>query len=291
MAKQEQVPEVTMKSVGDTAETKAIVAQAQDDNVKKFEEDFIKIPTELVPLPSKGLIYPLDSSLHNATHIEVRHMTAQEEDILTSRTLLRSGKAIDMILANCIQDKSINPADLVSGDKNAVMIALRVTGYGSDYTINVTCPQCEEQSKFEFDLGALEMNTLEVNPVTPGANLFEFTLPTSETAITFRFLTSGEEREVSETQEKVKKRMNSQIDKNVTATLKSQLVSVNGKEDQALINQLVDALHVKDSRALRKFIDDAKPDVLMKQFFSCPNCSESSEVDVPITGEFFWPDA
>ena len=145
------------------------------------------VPRDYVMLPSKGRIYPTNSPLHNLEEIEVRHLTAVDEDILTSRALLRSGKAIDTMLGNVIMNKSVNVNDLISGDKNAILTFLRITGYGPEYEVEIDCPGCNENLKHEFDLSKLTMRFLDVNPVNEGDNRFDFTLP-SGINIEFKYL-------------------------------------------------------------------------------------------------------
>ena len=247
------------------------------------------VPRDFVILPSKGRVYPVDSPLHNMEEIEVRHLTAADEDILTSRSLLRSGRAIDVLLDNVILNKSIKAEELVSGDKNAIMTFLRITGYGPEYGVELSCPDCDEDIKSEFDLTQLNMNMLDVEPVAEGLNRFEFTMP-SGLVIHFKLLTSKEEKIISDEQSKVKKMTNSPIDHNITTRLQHQLISVDGNEDKTYINNFINVMNVKDSRAFRKYFDSIEPDVIMKQDFNCPLCGHRGEVDIPITVDFFWPD-
>ena len=189
------------------------------------------VPRDYVMLPSKGRIYPTDSPLYNLEEIEVRHLTAADEDILTSRALLRSGKAIDTMLANVIMNKSINIDDLISGDKNAILTFLRITGYGPEYDVEMDCPGCNENIKHEFDLTKLTMRFLDVDPISKGQNRFDFVLP-SGVRIEFKLLNSAEDQKISDEQEKLKRATNSPLEKNVTTKYKHQIVSVNDKEEQ-----------------------------------------------------------
>ena len=248
------------------------------------------VPRDFVMLPSKGVIYPIDSPLHGLEEIEVRHLTAQDEDVLTSRSLLRSGKALDAVLNNVILNKSVKADKMISGDKNAILTFLRITGYGPEYVVQIDCPSCNTEVKHEFDLSTLSMRFLDVSPIADGENRFEYTLP-SGNLIHFKFLTTEEENAINEQLEKAKKMTNSPFDSNVTTRLKHQLVSVNGDDNHATINQFVDVMSVRDSRAFRKYFDDIEPDVLMKQDFDCPHCGHRGEVDIPITVGFFWPDS
>lgn len=217
-------------------------------------------------------------------------MTAADEDILTSRSLLRSGKAIDAVLQNCIVEKRINAEQLISGDKNALVTFLRVSGYGPEYSVEISCPSCGEESKYDFDLSQLEMKTLDIEPVEPGENRFPFTLPSMGAEIEFKFLNSAEEKEISDAQDKLKKTTRSPVDRNVTTRLKNTIISVQGNTDHTYINQFVDSLNVRDSRAIRKYMEDNTPDIDMKQEFNCVHCGHRGEVEIPITVGFFWPD-
>ena len=141
-------------------------------------DDFgFEVPVESVPLPSNGIVYPSESSLHGRETVDIRAMTAREEDILTSRALIKKGTVITHLIKSCLVDKTIDVDEMLVGDRNAIMTALRVTGYGSDYNAEVDCPQCSERSKQEFQLTELPIKRLEISPVADGANLFEFTLP------------------------------------------------------------------------------------------------------------------
>ena len=272
-----------------TPEEMAGIERAQKMGAEANEASAVKVPTEFVPLPSFGLVYPPNSPLHNLKEIEVRYMTAIDEDILTSRSLLRSGKAIDAVLKNCILDARINPEELLSGDKNALITFLRVSGYGPEYKVEIDCPSCEETSKYEFDLSQLEMKTLDIEPMEKGENRFHIQLPTG-THIEFKFLNSAEEKEISDAQDRIKRSTNSPVDRNVTTRLKNTIISIDGNTDSSLINQYVDTLNVRDSLALRKYMEDNTPDIDMKQEFNCPHCGHRGEVDVPISVGFFWPD-
>ena len=248
------------------------------------------VPRDYVMLPSKGSIYPPDSPLHNLEEIEVRHLTAADEDILTSRALLRSGKAIDTMLSNVLLNKSININDFISGDKNAILTFLRITGYGPDYDVEVDCPECNETIKHQFDLTKLTMRFLDVDPISAGQNRFEFILP-SGIRIEFKLLNSAEDQKIADEQEKLKRTTNSPLEKNVTTKYKHQIISVDDKEDQTFINNFVDTMNLRDSRAFRTYLEEVEPDVDMNQEFKCRMCGHSEEVEIPVTVGFFWPES
>ena len=248
------------------------------------------VPRDYVMLPSKGRIYSSDSPLYNLEEIEVRHMTAADEDILTSRALLRTGKAIDTMLSNVLMNKSINVSEFISGDKNAILTFLRITGYGPDYDVEVDCPECNETIKHQFDLTKLTMRFLDVEPIVAGENRFEFVLP-SGIRIEFKLLNSAEDQKISDEQEKLKRTTNSPLEKNVTTKYKHQIISVDDKEDQTFINNFVDTMNLRDSRAFRTYLEEVEPDVDMKQDFKCRMCGHSEEVEIPVTVGCFWPES
>ena len=248
------------------------------------------VPRDYVMLPSKGRIYSSDSPLYNLEEIEVRHMTAADEDILTSRALLRTGKAIDTMLSNVLMNKSINVNEFISGDKNAILTFLRITGYGPDYDVEIDCPGCNESIKHQFDLTKLTMRFLDVDPIVAGENRFEFVLP-SGIRIEFKLLNSAEDQKISDEQEKLKRTTNSPLEKNVTTKYKHQIVSVDNKDDQTFINNFVDTMNLRDSRAFRTYLEEVEPDVDMNQEFKCRMCGHSEEVEIPVTVGFFWPES
>ena len=248
------------------------------------------VPRDYVMLPSKGRIYPPNSPLHNLEEIEVRHLTAADEDILTSRALLRSGKAIDTMLSNVIMNKSVNVNDLISGDKNAILTFLRITGYGPEYEVEIDCPGCGENLKHEFDLSKLTMRFLDVNPAAAGENRFNFTLP-SGIDIEFKLLNSAEDQKIGDEQDKLKRTTNSPLEKNVTTKYKHQITSVDGKDEQIFINNFVDSMNLRDSRAFRTYLEEVEPDVNMEQEFKCRMCGHTEEVEIPVTVGFFWPES
>ena len=256
-------------------------------NVMKDDFGF-EIPVELVPLPSGGVVYPESSPLHGQQSIEVKAMTAKEEDILTSKALIKKGTVITHLIKSCLIDKSVDVRNMISGDRNALMVALRVTGYGQQYKVEVECPACAERSSQDFDLAELPVKTLDIQPVEVGNNLFSFDLPVTKKTIQFRFLTGKDEEEIMITQERKKKR--GLGDNLVTTRLTYAIVSIEGVTDKAKIGGFIRNMPARDSLALRKHIDKHEPGIEMKSWMSCPNCLSDSEVRLPLGAGFFWPD-
>ena len=256
-----------------------------------MKDDFgFEIPVETVPLPSKGSVYPQGSPLYSKETIDIRAMTAREEDILTSRALIKKGTVITNLLQSCVVDKAVDVQKMLSGDRNAIMVALRVTGYGAEYSAEVSCPSCGEKEKHEFDLTSLPIKELGVQPVEQGQNVFEFKLPMSKKTVHFKFLTGGDEEEILTIQDR-KKKTGSLADSVVTTRLQFSIVAVDGKTDRALISSFIRSMPAKDSMALRNYIDKNEPGIDMKGFISCSACGEQSEVRMPLGASFFWPES
>jgi len=247
-------------------------------------------PVAAVPLPSQGKVYASSTTLANKETIEIRAMTAKDEDILTSKALLKSGKVLDVLLKSCIVDRSINVDQMLVGDRNAALVAIRITGYGQGYEVEVPCPKCEARVRNEFDLARLPVKQLGASPIAPNVNEFSFTLPVSKKEVVFRLLSGADEQELSQYIERMKKSSGG-IDSLVTTRLLMQIVSLGGERDRAKLPNLVRNMPARDSRDLRSYIEKISPGVDMKQTFICSSCSEESEVEVPMGVEFFWPEA
>ena len=261
----------------------------QTRNVMK--DDFgLDIPTELVPLPSNGLVYPVDSPLHNKSALEIRPMTAREEDILTSRALIKKGTVITELIRSCLIDKSIDPNSMISGDRNAIMTSLRITGYGADYSAEVSCPACSEISKQTFDLTTLPISRLETQPLNVGTNEFEFMLPRTEKKVRFKFLDGHDEKDIAKFTERSKK-SGMKSSNLITLRYRYQIQAVNDITDKSKIQFFIKNMPASDSRALRGHIDKIEPGIEMKSWMECNMCGEQSEVRMPLGASFFWPDA
>jgi hypothetical protein len=253
-------------------------------------DDFgFEVPIEAVPIPSNGTVYSEQSPLYGAETVDIRAMTAREEDILTSRALIKKGTVITELIKSCLIDKNVDVEEMLVGDRNAVMTALRITGYGSQYSVEVDCPNCDEKSKQDFQLTELPIKRLEIAPVTEGTNTFDFQLPVTKKTVHFRFLTGKDETEISTLQERRKKSGNKN-ETLVTTRLLHQIISVDGIKDRNKVGTFIKNMPARDSLALRKHIDKNEPGIDMKAWMDCAACFESSEVRLPMGASFFWPD-
>lgn len=264
---------------------KAMVTGNYANLVKESTPD---VPTEVIELPSAGLFYPEGHPLSSGK-IEMKYMTAKEEDILTSQNLIRQGVVIDKLLQALIVDK-FNYNDLLVVDKNALFIAARVLGYGKDYDVEVTCPACGEKSKHTVDLTTFESKDIDFSKFTKGQNAFNFTLPASKKTLTLKFLTHGDEKAIEEELKGLKK-LNTltKVESELTTRLKHVITAVDGNPD-AVTSAFVNNMLAVDSLALRKFLKEITPDIDTTFSYTCPHCGHENErIQVPIDVSFFWP--
>jgi len=250
------------------------------------------IPTEFVELPSGGRFYGENHPLHNQTSIEIKQMTAKEEDILTSRTLLKNGVAIDRVLQSIIMNKQVSADSLLVGDRNAILIAARISGYGNDYTTTITCPSCGTTQSSTFDLNHLQFNDTNsangLGVVNNHDGTFTTTLPRTKVKVDFRLLNGRDEKNMLAQMEADRKRKRPETA--VTSQIRNMVVSVNGDETPEAINYLIENIPSLDARHLRTCYKLTAPDVDMAQDFECEACGYEQELEVPLTADFFWPD-
>tara|TARA_R110001606_G_scaffold398568_1_gene577933 strand:+ start:91 stop:837 length:747 start_codon:yes stop_codon:yes gene_type:complete len=245
-------------------------------------EEF-KFPTESVELPSQGLVYPSTNPLSSGK-VEMKYMTAKEEDILTNQNYIKDGSVLDRLLKALIVSK-VNYDDLIVGDKNAIMVAARILGYGADYTFKYN----DEEITVDLqDLTSTNLN--EEKLLEKGTNLFEYTLPHSDTSITFKLLCNKDDKQIK-AEVKGLKKLDKKSNPELSTRLKHIIQSVNGDSEKKSIREFVDKhMLARDSRAFREYIKTFQPDIDMKFNFES-NDGIEEEVNLPMTVSFFWPDA
>jgi len=248
-------------------------------------------PAESVFLPSKGFFYPEKSPLSKGT-IDVKMMTAKEEDILTNENFIKSGTVLDRLLESLIVTPNVKVSDLLMVDKNALFIAARRLAYGDSYgPLKINCRKCGEENNTVVNLGEMNEKPVDFGNFEKGLNEFEFTFPYSKRKIIFKLLSSGDEDAIdkdSKALSKIKKNASAEV----TTRLKRLIVELDGKRDQVLINNFVEnELLSKDSMALRAYIRTISPEIDMGFNFTCEHCSNSERMDVPMTVQFFWPES
>ena len=275
-----------------------MVELAKQQYEQKQVSDY-KFPTEIIELPSKGLIYPKDNPLSSGK-IELKYMTAKEEDILTTQSYIKDGTVLDRLFQALIisngEGLPIKYVDLVVGDKNAIMVASRILGYGKEYNVEVTDPFSGEKQKETIDLTQFENKEYDGSKQTElHKNEFEFELPQSKRIITFQLLTESKERKVKhelESAKKQSKKMGDVTSKELTTRLKNMIVSVEGESDRNVINRFVDnELFAQDSKALRSYIKEVGPDIDLTWEFISDDTGDRKEMSMPMDTNFFWPES
>jgi predicted RNA-binding Zn-ribbon protein involved in translation (DUF1610 family) len=248
-----------------------------------------KYPSEVIELPTEGFFYSEGSPLSKGV-VDIKYMTAREEDILTSNNLIKKGIVLTKLLEALILTEGVKLEDILVCDKNAIYIQARILAYGSDYDVKIKCPECSEESTQRINLSSLKCKPYDFTSHTKGKNEFTFTLPNSQRVITFKLLT-GKDEEAIAAEIKSLSKLKSDVGAETTTRLKYLITSFDGNHDTSTIRKGVDELRATDARALRKYIDEVTPDLDMSFTFSCPHCNHQEVMTIPIGINFFWPDA
>ena len=223
-------------------------------------------------------------------------MTAKEEDLLTSRSLIEKGIVLDRLIDSLLVNRQTRSRDLLVCDRNAILIAARASGYGYDYKTTIACRNCGHQDSYDYDLNealvkgprtADELNELSVEVLQDGT--FKVQIPSSPVDIQFRLLTGHDERAMMDNAERRRKKK--LPDRNVTDMLNYMIVSVMGHEDRETIAKYVDSLPMRDSRFLRKAYESVSPSIELRKEFVCVDCDHTDDITFPFTTDFFWPNS
>lgn len=247
-----------------------------------------KFPTEVISLPSKGWFYPPESPLASG-QLELKMMTAKEEDILTSRNLIQKNLVLDKLLESIVVDKSIVLDDMLVCDRNAAFFAIRRLAYGDQYEASLTCGRCGKENAVTIDLSKMDNRPFDFDKYPKGVNNFEFTLPFSKATITFKLLTKKDENAI-ETELQGLTKVSKEITREITTRLVHIITSVNGATDRPAIRRFVnDELLSRDSLALRTFMREGTPDIDTTFDFTCSGCGLERKEETPLGVNFFWP--
>ena len=241
-----------------------------------------KFPSEVIDLPSGGKLYPKEHPCSNGK-IEIKYMTAKEEDILTSQNLIKKGVVVDRLLDSLILTNGVKSNDLLLGDKNAVMVAARILAYGPEYDCEVNDPKTGNAVQHTFNLADCPFKKLPKN-VTE--NNFEVKLPISKTKVCFKLLTGKEEEQI-QSDLRASQKIGSQVTPELTTRLRYSLVSVDGDDSKVTINKFVQNILARDSLFLRNEMKRVTPDIELEQEIDLGG--ESVKVNIPMTVNFFWP--
>lgn len=236
-------------------------------------------PTEMVDLPSGGKLYPKDSPLAKG-EVEIRYMTAADEDLLTNQAYIERGVVVDKLLQSLIVDKGIDYNQILLGDKNALLVAARILGYGAKYEFMY------RGEKYDVDLSKLPAKELHPDFLAATENRFTFKCPVSGAVLEFKLLTHADDQAIEQELKGLRK-INKDLSPELSTRLKYMILSVNGNADRKAVRDFVDKQFLaRDSRAFRKYVSELQPDIDMRFY---PEDSEEA-VDIPITVNFLWPD-
>jgi hypothetical protein len=260
------------------------VANVQPTQPKQFD-----FPTETIELPSQGLIYPEGHPLRKGT-IQLKYMTAKEEDILASQNLIKKGIVLDRLFESVVVEPGLNIDDVYIGDKNAILLATRILGYGAEYEVEVNDPFSGERQQVVIDLSKIETKDIDFDKLNSN-NLYEFTLPSNGKVIQFRLLTHKDETEITkEVQALERLNKNSSLASDVTTRFRYMIVSVDGNSDRGFVNRWIqNSFLAKDTKSFRAYIKEISPDMDMRYVFTSEITGESEALDIPFGINFFYP--
>jgi hypothetical protein len=249
-------------------------------------------PSETIDLPSKGYYYPEDHPLYKSDgRIDIYLMNASHEDILLSPNLLKKGTVIDKLLEALIATKGVKFDDLLIGDKNCIFIASRILGYGKEYPCSIVCESCGEETDTVVDLTQIGFKNIALLENHKGKNEFDFKLPVSGKTVTFCLLTQGKESAINKELDIYETKVGGEISHVVTTRLRHALLAVDGEKDRKVVNQFVQTMPIRDSRALREYAKTITPDIDFEIPFECSKCGHTAKVETPLGPSFFWADA
>lgn len=248
-----------------------------------------EFPTEVIELPSKGLIYPEGHPLSKG-QVEIKYMTAKEEDILASQNLIRKGVVLDKLFESIVVDKDVNIGDIFIGDKNAILLATRILGYGADYKVEVTDPFSGEPQKVTIDLSKVQTKEID-EELLNRENSYSYELPSGKN-IKFRLLTHKDEQDITAEIQALQRLSKGQesVSQEVTTRLRYMITEVDGNNEKGFINRFVrDGLLARDSRALRNYVQSISPDMDLRFTFVSDITGEEEALDIPFGVSFFYP--
>jgi hypothetical protein len=249
---------------------------------QQTQEFQIQVPFDVIPLPSKGLLYPGQNGM-----VKVEYLTAMDENILTSQNLIKSGKVLEYLLERKIKESPVPMEDLLVGDRNAIMIWLRATGYGEMYPVKLTDPGSGVEFDYEINLSELKNKELPDGVEPDERGEFSFELPKSKMKIKFKLLTVGDEKSIMSRAEKYEKATKSQVSNMLTYRLQAQIKEIEGNRDINYIQQYVNVMPAFDSLKFREYSDSIEPGIDMSVEVEGPTGTFQAPVTIGLN--FFWP--
>lgn len=247
-------------------------------------------PTEVITLPSRGLIYPESNPLSKGS-VQIKYMTAREEDILSSQNLIKKGVVLDKLFESVVVEPNVNVGDISIGDKNAILLATRILGYGADYNVEVTDPFTYETQKVTIDLAKVQTKEIDES-ILNRENRYDFVLPTSKKKIKFKLLTHKDEVDINAEIQALNRLVkgDNSVSQDVSTRLRYMIQEIDGNTDRGFINNFVkNNLLARDSKALREYVKTISPDLNLKYEFTSDITGDSEALDIPFGVGFFYP--
>src|ERR1035437_3974637 len=247
-----------------------------------------RFPTEVINLPSRGWFYPTDNPLSTG-QLEVKMMTAKEEDILTSPNLIQKNIVLDKLLESVAVNKTIILDDMLVCDRNAAFFAIRRLAYGDQYDATLTCPRCGKENSITIDLSKMDSRPFDFEKYPKGQNAFQFKLPYIGKTVTFKLLTKKDENLI-DAELKGMEKVSKDLRREITTRLSHIIIATDGNTDRATIRRFVnEELVSKDSLAFRTHLREFMPDIDSTFQFVCSHCQLERKEETPMGVSFFWP--
>jgi len=249
-----------------------------------------EFPTEVIELPSQGKVYPEGHPLSKGT-VEIKYMTAREEDILASQNLIRKGVVLDKLFESVVVEPGLDIGDIFIGDKNAILLATRVLGYGADYEVEITDPVTLELQKVTIDLSKVQTKDINFSLLN-SENRYKLELPQSKKEVIIKLLTHRDEVEITKELQALQRlsKGTEMASQELSTRMRYMVVSVDGNEERGFVNKWVkNQLLAKDSRAIRNFVKEIAPDLNLKFEYTTELTGDTEALDIPFGTGFFYP--
>jgi len=214
-------------------------------------------------------------------------MTAKEEEILASQNLIKKGIVLDKLFESIIVDKDINPADIIVGDKNAIMLATRILAYGPSYEVEILNSR-DEKETVKIDLSKVQTKEIDTS-ILRRDNRYNFKTPSGYNLV-IKLLSHGDEQKIDEEIKALSKLNKSGVSAELTTRYRFIIVEVDGKTDtKSIIDFINNKFVTRDTRALREFIKTFQPDIVMEYEYEDPESGEKEVRPIPMGVGFFYP--
>ena len=249
-----------------------------------------EFPTEVIELPSKGKLYPEGHPLSKGT-VELKYMTAKEEDILASQNLIRRGVVLDKLFESVVVEPGLDIGDIFIGDKNAILLATRILGYGAEYNVEVMDPFTGEPQKTIIDLSKVQIKEVDESLLSLD-NLYDFELPTSKSKIKFKLLTHKDELDINAEIQALNRLQKGKdtVSSDISTRLRYMIQEVDGNSERGFVNKWVrNNLLARDSKALREYVKTISPDLDLTYEFTSDITGETEALTIPFGAGFFYP--